>query len=107
VSYPLPGTGFYEKVKDELSRKANWVDSDDLAMLFRNTYSSAYYRALHRFVHKKFRRKQAAQVARQLLRKPAQCTTARLYQAASILYYTPATLLAAAKWRFIERTDAA
>ncbi|HLG39233.1 MAG TPA: radical SAM protein, partial [Chitinophagaceae bacterium] len=28
VSYPLPGTLFYEKVKNELKEKTNWTDSD-------------------------------------------------------------------------------
>src|SRR4029077_7106679 len=31
VSYPLPGTGFYERVRAELGDRQNWVDSDDLA----------------------------------------------------------------------------
>ncbi len=31
VSYPLPGTKFYEKVKAQLGKKTNWQDSDDLA----------------------------------------------------------------------------
>ena len=26
ISYPLPGTVFYEKVKKDLSAKANWTD---------------------------------------------------------------------------------
>jgi radical SAM superfamily enzyme YgiQ (UPF0313 family) len=55
ISYPLPGTKFYEKVKAELQEKRNWIDSDDLALMFRGTYSPAYYRRLHRYVHKLFR----------------------------------------------------
>ncbi|MFN8394974.1 MAG: hypothetical protein U0176_10030 [Bacteroidia bacterium] len=43
VSYPLPGTGFYEKVKSELSQKANWTDSDDLDTMFKNKYSAEFY----------------------------------------------------------------
>src|SRR5690606_33861882 len=38
VSYPLPGTKFYEKVKAELTGKTNWTDSDDLALMFQNTF---------------------------------------------------------------------
>src|SRR5687768_12516055 len=30
VSYPLPGTSFYEKVKADLRHKSNWTDSDEL-----------------------------------------------------------------------------
>ncbi|MCB9188445.1 MAG: B12-binding domain-containing radical SAM protein [Flavobacteriales bacterium] len=59
VSYPLPGTPFYDKVKSQLSQKANWKDSDDLALMFQNTFNQKYYKALHRFIHKKFRSKQS------------------------------------------------
>ncbi len=58
VSYPLPGTKFYEKVKDDLKLKANWTDSDDLAMLFKGTYSSKFYKKLQRYVHKEYRKSQ-------------------------------------------------
>jgi anaerobic magnesium-protoporphyrin IX monomethyl ester cyclase len=58
VSYPLPGTKFYDKVKDDLKLKANWTDSDDFDMMFQGTYSSNYYRKLQRFVHKEFRKNQ-------------------------------------------------
>lgn len=58
VSYPLPGTKFYEKVKDDLQLKANWTDSDDLAMLFKGTYSAEFYRKLQRYVHKEYRKSQ-------------------------------------------------
>lgn len=55
ISYPLPGTKFYEKVKDDLLLKSNWTDSDDFDMMFQGTYNSNYYRKLQRFVHKEFR----------------------------------------------------
>lgn len=55
VSYPLPGTPFYEKVRTQLRSKANWSDSDDLALLFRDARAAAYYRRLHRFVHRQYR----------------------------------------------------
>jgi anaerobic magnesium-protoporphyrin IX monomethyl ester cyclase len=59
VSYPLPGTPFYEKVKTQLGSKANWTDSDDLAMMFQNTFNQEYYKLLHRYVHKVYRNAQA------------------------------------------------
>jgi hypothetical protein len=34
VSYPLPGTPFYEKVKADMQLKSNWKDSDDFEMMF-------------------------------------------------------------------------
>lgn len=58
VSYPLPGTLFYERVKDQLDKKANWKDSDDLDLMFVGEYSSAYYKVLQRYVHHWFRWKQ-------------------------------------------------
>ena len=44
VSYPLPGTKFYDMVKSQLGGKQNWTDSDDLAMMYQGTFSSAYYK---------------------------------------------------------------
>jgi anaerobic magnesium-protoporphyrin IX monomethyl ester cyclase len=41
VSYPLPGTGFYEKVKKDLEKKQNWTDSDDLDMMCIKALSTA------------------------------------------------------------------
>lgn len=55
VSYPLPGTIFYEKVKAEMKDKQNWTDSDDLAMMFQGTFNSSYYKTLHRYIHRIFR----------------------------------------------------
>ena len=55
VSYPLPNTGFYEKVKAQLQAKQNWTDSDDLAMMYHGTFSPAFYRQLHRHTHYVFR----------------------------------------------------
>jgi radical SAM superfamily enzyme YgiQ (UPF0313 family) len=54
VSYPLPGTPFYARVREELGTKQNWTDSDDLALMFQGTYPPAFYRALHTLVHTEF-----------------------------------------------------
>jgi anaerobic magnesium-protoporphyrin IX monomethyl ester cyclase len=51
VSYPLPGTGFHEKVRAQLGPKQNWSDTADLAMLFRGTYTTAFYRSLRNLLH--------------------------------------------------------
>lgn len=64
VSYPLPGTKFYERVKLELGEKQNWVDSEDLAMLYRGPFPTEFYRILHGRVHYEFR-------ARKILRQPS------------------------------------
>ena len=59
VSYPLPGTKFFENVKSQLSGKTNWTDSDELALMFRNTYEPEFYKQLHRYVHAYYRRLRA------------------------------------------------
>ena len=52
VAYPLPGTKFYEQVKGQfLNGKTHWQDSGDLAMMFRGTYSSDFYRAIRNLLH--------------------------------------------------------
>jgi len=61
VSYPLPGTKFFERVRMELGEKQNWVDSQDLAMLYRGPYGTEFYRKLHGVVHKEFRARKAWQ----------------------------------------------
>lgn len=55
VSYPLPGTKFYDVVKEQLGTKSNWEDSDDLDLMFKGTFNSAYYKSLQRYVHHTFR----------------------------------------------------
>lgn len=59
VSYPLPGTKFFERVKLELGEKQNWLDSQDLAMLYQGPYPTEFYRVLHSRVHHEFRLRRA------------------------------------------------
>ena len=51
VAYPLPGTLFHERVKEQLGARTNWSDSDDLAMMFRGTYEGAFYRRVRDLLH--------------------------------------------------------
>ena len=51
VSYPLPGTKFYEQVKAQLGAKTHWRDSGDLAMMFRGAYDSDFYRRVRDLLH--------------------------------------------------------
>ncbi len=90
VSYPLPGTGFYEKVRGQLIEKQNWTDSDDLDLLFEGTYGKAYYRRLHRLVHKQFRLRQGIQSLRTLVSSPFSGNVRRWRSALLTLYYAPA-----------------
>jgi anaerobic magnesium-protoporphyrin IX monomethyl ester cyclase len=94
VSYPLPGTVFYERVKAELKEKTNWTDSDELQIMFRNTFPPAFYKQLHRYVHKNYRRHLAMASLRNLFVHPAAASWAGMRKAASIAWYTPATLWA-------------
>jgi radical SAM superfamily enzyme YgiQ (UPF0313 family) len=50
-SYPLPGTVFYERVRSELGRKRNWIDSDDLCIMFKGAYTTDFYRAVRDALH--------------------------------------------------------
>ncbi|MBS1601036.1 MAG: B12-binding domain-containing radical SAM protein [Bacteroidetes bacterium] len=93
VSYPLPGTLFYERVKEELKDKTNWTDSDELKLMFRNTYSPAYYKQLHRYVHKTYRWHLALRQVRELLVGPARVSGVALKKAASLLLYGPAAIV--------------
>lgn len=102
VSYPLPGTGFYEKVKEELKSKTNWTDSDDLALMFRNHYSPEFYKQLHRFIHKYFRRLQGTESLGKVLRKPFGAGSENWRRALSTAYYFPATLLTKRKLKSLE-----
>jgi radical SAM superfamily enzyme YgiQ (UPF0313 family) len=51
VSYPLPGTVFYERVQSQLGDKRNWTDSDDLCVMFKAAYSTDFYRAVREALH--------------------------------------------------------
>jgi anaerobic magnesium-protoporphyrin IX monomethyl ester cyclase len=51
VSYPLPGTQFYELVKAQLGGKTRWHESNDLEMMFHGTYTSDFYRSIRSMLH--------------------------------------------------------
>ncbi len=97
VSYPLPGTVFYEKVKEQLKQKSNWTDSDELVLMFKNTYPPEFYKQLHRFVHKIYRGKQATNSLKNMIADPISITRREFKKALSILYYRPASQIY--KWR--------
>ena len=51
LSYPLPGTVFFNRVQEQLGEKRNWVDSDDLCTIFTATYTDGFYHALRDALH--------------------------------------------------------
>ena len=93
VSYPLPGTKFYEMVKEQMVGKHNWTDSDDLAMMYKGSFSSEYYKRLHRYVHKSYRKHQGFQSMKRLLKNPVKANKKLLRSALATLYYVPAEVI--------------
>ena len=86
VSYPLPGTTFYERVKVQLGDKRNWFDSADLDMMYEGPFTTAFYRQLHRVLHKEFRARNAWDELRDLARGRQPVRPAHLRRAAGLLY---------------------
>ena len=101
VSYPLPGTAFFEKVKEQLKEKSNWSDSDDLALMFRNTYPASFYRQLHQFVHKDYRKHLAFENLKKIILNPSSLTLNTLKKIFSAFYYIPASFIAKQKLKHL------
>jgi anaerobic magnesium-protoporphyrin IX monomethyl ester cyclase len=51
LSYPLPNTRFYQRVRDQLGAKRNWNDSDDLCVMFKGAYADNFYRLIRDALH--------------------------------------------------------
>jgi radical SAM superfamily enzyme YgiQ (UPF0313 family) len=103
VSYPLPGTVFHERVKADLKEKTNWTDSDELQLMFRNTYRPAFYKQLHRYVHKTYRWHLAWQQLKKMLGHPAAISGANIRRAASIAWYAPSAFFAKIKLNWLQK----
>ncbi|HYB93438.1 MAG TPA: radical SAM protein [Vicinamibacterales bacterium] len=93
VSYPLPGTGFYERVRQELGVKQNWIDSSDLSTMYKATYAPAVYRRVHGLVHHEFRARKSADALSAMLRAPWQLRPVHARRAASWFYNRAALAL--------------
>lgn len=70
VSYPLPGTGFHERVRARLGDKRNWSESADLDPLFPGAFPRDFYRTLSRTIHAEFRTRRAWRAMRRLAASP-------------------------------------
>jgi anaerobic magnesium-protoporphyrin IX monomethyl ester cyclase len=86
VSYPLPGTVFYEKVKEQLKEKSNWTDSDELAIMFNSTYKPIFYKQLQRYIHKVYRKQIGIQSFKKLFSNPSKLY---LKNALSLIHIIP------------------
>lgn len=105
VSYPLPGTKFFDKVKDQLKGKSNWTDSDELALMYKGTFSPSYYKKLHRYVHKVYRRKQSLMNIKNLILNPFNINKSKLRSAAALIYYSPMSIIDALQLKRLEKTS--
>lgn len=88
VSYPLPGTTFYDRVSDQLIVKQNWLDSNDLAMLYEGPFATAFYRKLHTILHKEFRSRKYWDEFKQLARQPGAIRGKHLRNLAAMTVHT-------------------
>ncbi|MBO0748932.1 MAG: hypothetical protein J2O44_00675, partial [Porphyrobacter sp.] len=52
VAYPLPGTVFHDRLAESLGARRNWHDTAELAMLFKGTFDTEFYRKLREALHK-------------------------------------------------------
>lgn len=102
VSYPLPGTLFYERVKADLKKKTNWTDSDEMALMFSNTFPPSYYKQLHKYVHQNYHKHLAKNSLIKLINHPLSANIKSIRKAVSVLYYAPATLIEGLKLRKLE-----
>lgn len=84
VSYPMPGTKFHERVGAQLGPKRNWLDSDDLDMMYEGAFTTRFYRQLHRVAHKEFRLARLARRWREGARPPLGQSAATLLRSASL-----------------------
>jgi len=103
VSYPLPGTLFYESVRADLKKKTNWTDSDEMALMFTNIFPASYYKQLHKYVHKNYRRHLAKNAWQKLIRTPLKANVESIRKALSVFYYTPATFIEKLKLSKLEK----
>ena len=103
VSYPLPGTVFYEKVKSDLTTKTNWTDSNEMALMFRNTYQPSFYKQLYRYVHRNYRKHLAMDRLSSLLTHPVRSSGRDMKKALSLLFYAPATFISRQKLKGLQK----
>ena len=104
VSYPLPGTKFYDTLKEQLKTKTNWIDSDELALMYKGTFSPSYYKKLHRYVHKVYRRKQSLQNLKSVLVNPFNANRKKIRSALALGYYSPMSLVESIQLKRLEKT---
>ncbi len=106
VSYPLPGTKFYEKVKDDLKLKANWTDSDDLSMMFKGTFNSKYYKKLYQYTHKEYQKSKGIAIFKKVFKTPFLITKYQLRLMMFFGYYLITAFFSKIQLDNMEHTNA-
>lgn len=107
VSYPLPGTKFYETVAQQLQEKgkANWTDSDELAVMFQSTFPAPFYKELQRYIHKRFRMRQGMESLKRLAASPARISRSDLKRIAAISFHLPGRIIHERRMKSFEKQD--
>jgi anaerobic magnesium-protoporphyrin IX monomethyl ester cyclase len=97
VSYPLPGTKFYTRVHEQMGEKQNWIDSQDLAMMYHGTYSTDFYHKLYSVIHKEFRMRKTWHELHRPVRSKSSSGIQRVQRAGKMLYQWAS--LPVARWQ--------
>ncbi len=87
VSYPLPGTRFHQRVREQMGEKRNWVDSADLDMMYRGPFDTAFYRQLIAVTQKEFRLRAGVRELAGAVRRPRTVAPRHLYRAGAVGYH--------------------
>jgi anaerobic magnesium-protoporphyrin IX monomethyl ester cyclase len=84
VSYPLPGTRYYEQMVAHIGNKRNWTESNDLDPLVPGGFSAPFYRTLSRVVHTELRLARGVHALRGMVRKPLSVDSSGLRRVAGL-----------------------
>jgi anaerobic magnesium-protoporphyrin IX monomethyl ester cyclase len=84
VSYPLPGTRYYEQMVAHIGDKRNWTESNDLDPLVPGGFSAPFYRTLSRVVHTELRLARGVHTLRSMVRKPLSVDSSSLRRVAGL-----------------------
>jgi len=103
VSYPLPGTPFYDTVQAQMGQKTNWTDSGDLALMYQGSFSPQYYRRLHRYVHRRFQTARGIESLKTLIKAPWRLDRGLLRSAAASAFHGPAALVEYQRLKRLEK----
>jgi anaerobic magnesium-protoporphyrin IX monomethyl ester cyclase len=84
VSYPLPGTRYYEETSARLGAKRNWSESSDLDPMVPGAFSKRFYQSLSRVVHAELHVLRGARELGAFLRDPLSLDSKRLRRVAEL-----------------------